>query len=102
MSQQLFGFIGPIEEPPEEVPQEIMDLYEKFAFEVWRAGYRRYSSDAILHRIRWTMNVERGLRMFKCNDHWTSALSRWFMKKHPEMGGFFELRVLRAGERDDG
>jgi hypothetical protein len=56
----------------------------------------RYSSDAVLHRIRWEYQIERGIREFKCNDHWTAPLARWFLKKHPHMDGFFELRQARA------
>jgi hypothetical protein len=82
------------------IPDDVKSLFEKFASETIGRGYGRYSADAILHRIRWTMQIERGLRDYKCNDHWTSALARWFMDKHPEHSGFFELRKLpvRRGE----
>ena len=82
------------------IPPEIMDMFEKLAFVVIAAGFKRYSSDAILHRIRWHYNVEQGDRDFKCNDHWTATLSRWFMEKHPEHAGFFETRILRS-EKDE-
>jgi hypothetical protein len=76
----------------EDVPLDVLNLYETLAFQIIAAGYKRYSSDAILHRIRWTMKIERGDREFKCNDHWTAPLSRWFMERHPEHEGFFETR----------
>ncbi len=77
------------------IPQEIMDLFEGYALELIDAGWTRYSSDAILHRIRWHMHVEEGNREFKCNDHWTSVLSRWFMAMYPQHEGFFETREHR-------
>ena len=81
---------------PSGIPPEVCDLYEKLAFQIMDVGFTRYSSDAILHRIRWHYHIERGQREFKCNDHWTSTLSRWFLSRHPEHEGFFELRVLRS------
>ncbi len=91
------------EDCPTGIPAEVCDLYEKLAFMIKGRGFDHYSSDAILHRIRWHYHIERGHREFKCNDHWTSTLSRWFLKRHPDWDGFFELRVLRrfTMERED-
>lgn len=73
-------------------PADIYDLFKKLTMQIIAAGYKRYSSDAILHRIRWHMRIERGVREFKCNDHWTAQLSRQFMAEHPNHEGFFETR----------
>jgi hypothetical protein len=81
---------------PEGIPVDVAILFERLALQVNKAGHDRYSSDAILHRIRWHINIERGDRDFKCNDHWTAQLSRWFLAKHPELPGFFETRTKRA------
>lgn len=80
---------------PEDVPPEVCVLFEQLALRVAAAGHKRFSSDAILHRIRWEHQVERGNRDFKCNDHWTAPLARWFLARHPEMAGFFSLRKLK-------
>lgn len=77
---------------PEGIPQEIARLFEELALQVKAQGFKRYSADALLHRIRWHMHVERGRRDFKCNDHYTAPLARWFLRRHPEYDGFFELR----------
>lgn len=82
--------------PPEEIPAEVSALFEQEALKVRQAGFERYSADAILHRIRWHFQVEQGQREFKCNDHWTAPLARWFLAKHPELPGFFETRERRA------
>jgi len=51
---------------------EVWGLFVKFANEVMRAGHKRYSSDAILHRIRWHSTIEvHGGKPFKLNDHFT-------------------------------
>ena len=87
--------------PPPGVPEDVAAMFESLALELYKKGWRRYSSDAILHRIRWHMHVERGNREFKCNDHWTSVLSRWFLLRHPILQTsykgkpFFELREIR-------
>ncbi len=76
---------------PPDIPVDVATLFERFALEA-ASRVRRYSSDAILHRIRWHETIERGTRDFKCNDHWTAPLARWFMARHPELDGFFETR----------
>lgn len=75
-----------------DIPQEVRILFEELALKLKSQGFGHYSSDAILHRIRWHMHVERGRRDFKCNNNWTSRLARWLLSRHPEMDGFFELR----------
>ena len=82
---------------PVGIPPEVCEHFERLALQVAAGGWRRYSADAILHRIRWTYKVERGNRAFKCNDHWTAPLARWFLARHPELPGFFELRE-RTGD----
>lgn len=77
----------------EDVPSDVRRLFEHFALEIAGKGFERYSADAILHRIRWHERVERGHHGFLCNDRWTSCLSRWMLRRHPELPlGFFELR----------
>lgn len=81
----------PLQKAPDGVPEDVARLFERFALEA--AKYRkRFSADAILHRIRWFENIEQGNREFRCNDHWTALLARWFIAKHPEHSRFFELR----------
>lgn len=75
---------------------EVYRLFCRFAFEVIRAGHKRYSSDAILHRIRWHTNVETRGAEFKINDHHSAAYARLFLAEHPGHAGFFETRVRRS------
>jgi hypothetical protein len=77
---------------PTGVPHNVSALFEELCFKVYEVGFDRYSARAILHQIRWHHQIDRGMRHFKCNNNWTPILARWFMKKHVDMTGFFELR----------
>jgi hypothetical protein len=81
---------------PDGVPAEVCRFFEATALDLMRAGFERYSADAILHRARWSWQVERGDRGFKINNCWSAPLARWFLARHPEAAGFFELRTARA------
>lgn len=78
---------------PDDIPAEVCDLFEDLALKVHRKGWGRYSADALLHQIRWHEHIERGNREFKANNNWTSTLARWFITRHANMAGFFELRA---------
>lgn len=75
------------------IPQPVVALFEKYAFDLVKGGFTRYSARAILHRIRWHYHVDQGDRDFKCNNNWTPRMARWFMRKHPNLDRFFEIRA---------
>ena len=83
------------------IPLDVLLHFERLTLEVIKTGRTRYSADAILHRIRWHFNIERGDDSFKCNNNWTSTLARWFMERHPEHKGFFEIRTRQLDELQD-
>lgn len=76
----------------EGVPADVCLHFERLALSIQAQGWKRYSADAILHRIRWEWQIERGDRGFRCDNNWTALLARWFMKRNPKAEGFFELR----------
>jgi hypothetical protein len=82
---------------PPGIPEHICDKFKQLACEVYEAGFDRYSSRAILHRLRWHYQVERGDIFFKINNNYSARLARWFLKMYPELGGFFETRERRVG-----
>jgi hypothetical protein len=97
MMTDLFDLpVKPVIPPPSEVPQDVAELFESLAVSVARRGFTRYSARAVLHRIRWEYNIERGDRDFKANNNWSAGLSRWFMERHPEYPKFFETRERRS------
>jgi hypothetical protein len=74
------------------IPNKVKEAFLDIALSLKGAGYDRYSSDAILHRLRWHFQIEKGDRSFKCNNYWTAPLARWAMATAPELDGFFETR----------
>lgn len=70
----------------------VFRLFERFALEA-AARRKRFSSDAVLHRLRWFTQIETDDPAgFKINDHWSAFYARLFLEQHPELAGFFELR----------
>lgn len=75
---------------------EIYKLFEKFSLQAARKK-TRFSAKAIMHRIRWETEIEYDDREFKIDDGWISHYARKFLRKHPELEGFFETRVRKGG-----
>lgn len=87
------------DKPPAGVPADVARQFEAFTLEIASRGFKRYSANAIGHRIRWHEHVERGNRLFRINDHWLRPLAVWAMARHPELPPkFFELREARDDE----
>jgi hypothetical protein len=78
-----------------DVNPRMYELFNQFA---GQAVVRRprYSSDAILHRIRWFTDIESTGEPFKVNDHYSAYYARLWMRDHPEHAGFFETRATRV------
>lgn len=76
----------------------VFELFHRFAMQVKNSGRTRYSADAILHRIRWHMDIDTNAADdFKINNNWSSRYARKLMKEHPTVfGGFFEVRELKT------
>lgn len=80
-----------------EANGHVAELFRQFAEEVRAKGYRRYSADAIVQRIRWHLNVEverTDGTEFLINDHYSSRLARWLVADDESFDGFFEFRKL--------
>jgi len=82
-----------------EANPHVYQLFAKFAAEVRSRGHKRYSADAILHRIRWHCNVETESRDgFKISDHYSAYYSRLLAATDPTFKDFFETRRIRNTE----
>ena len=70
-----------------------------FTFDAIRAGYSKFSSDLVVHRLVWEtrMTVTRGNEPFKINGHFTAIFARWFHLAYPQHAGIFETRKRHAG-----
>lgn len=76
---------------------DVYDLFCRFARELAVAGRRRFGAKAIMERVRWHYATSSGGGgEFKVNNSFTSRYVRKFLKDHPDFGGFFETRRLRA------
>ena len=80
------------------------ELFDRFTWNrIHRGFFRRYSSDAILHQIRWHTEMPNPAPgdEFKCNDHWTAHYSRMWTLKHPMYFDFFEKRHIADDDLPD-
>jgi hypothetical protein len=75
---------------------EVWSLFKQYAYQVRSTGRKRFSADAILHRIRWYHYVEQGDESFKINDDYSSRYARKLIAEDPTFAGFFETRRLRS------
>ncbi len=74
-------------------------LVKKYTFEKETQGFKNYSSDAILHRVRWDAEVRtdecpHGFKI--CNNH-TAYYARKVMAEFPRLKGFFRTRRVKNG-----
>ena len=74
---------------------DVWDEFVLFSLSAIAAGYSHYSADAILHRIRWHMNIERKLDGFKINNNFSAHFARKFRAQFPHYDGFFRTRVIK-------
>lgn len=72
----------------------IYELFEKFALEA--AKYRnKFSSQAIIERIRWETFAYENDSKYKVSHNWRSFYAKKFMDEHPEHGNFFRSRIKK-------
>lgn len=79
---------------------EIFELFKRFANEVYATGITHYSSDAILHRLRWFCTVENKADPdgVKINNNWSAFYARLLAKEDPKFRTFFQFRKSKADE----
>lgn len=81
----------------DEIPPQVVRLFNRFALEAFELGYQKFSAEVILNRIRWEEWVEKQNREFKCNNNWKPTLARHCMAAYPQLTGFFETREPGQG-----
>lgn len=75
----------------------VWQLFVRFTQERIRLGFRHYSADAILHRVRWdTDTVADDGSGFKINNNWTSFYARKWAAAYPQQADFFRRRRAKA------
>jgi hypothetical protein len=75
----------------------VWSLFVRLTFDRIHRGFRNYSSDAVLHRVRWETAVplEDGSG-FKINNNWSPFYARKFHDAYPQHAGFFRTRASVA------
>jgi len=80
---------------------EVMDRFIEIVSELMQQGHRHYSSDGILHIVRFELN--RGKKdekeIYKINNNYSAFYSRYFLYLYPEFPKFFELRKVSSQPR---
>jgi hypothetical protein len=80
----------------DEAHPEVWEMFVRFTHDRIRRGFEHYSSDAILHRIRWETAVSMGDESeFKLNNNFTPYYARKFHRVFPQHDGFFRTRRSR-------
>lgn len=74
---------------------EIYSEYERLTLQLIEKGRTHYSSDGILHIIRFNTAI-RGGDGFKINNSYSPDYARMFEANNPQYVGFFEKRVRKA------
>lgn len=71
-------------------------LFESIALEMIESGMRHYSSDGILHVVRYQLRHEISTGRYKINNNYTPCFARYFVRLYPEHSKFFELRKSKV------
>lgn len=82
-----------------EAHPEVWRHCEQYAFDLVRAGRRRFGIGAIWERLRWESMVNPsafGEGELKLNNNYRAFYARALMKKYPELEDFFETRVQKS------
>lgn len=73
-----------------ETHPEVFATFERLARDRIEAGWRRYSADAIFHRMRWDHPE------IELNNDWTACFARVWLRRNPDWPRFFELRAAES------
>lgn len=72
---------------------EVWRLFVHYANMAIASGHAHYSSDCVLHRLRWHTSVETRGDEFRLNNNFAAAYARKFEREYPQHRGFFRLRA---------
>lgn len=85
----------------------VWELFERYAMQIVDSGQEHYSAAAVVHRIRWHMDVETShpeaeddehceSTEVKLNNNFIPHYARMFHTLRPELDGFFRNRILTS------
>ena len=73
---------------------EVYEEFKKFADMAYDSGRPRFSSVAVVERVRWETFFEYSDREFKINNNYRAYYSRMYMEETGRHG-FFETRIMK-------
>jgi hypothetical protein len=73
---------------------DVWKAFEGLTLDVISKG-RRVGAKAIIERVRWDAEIERG-EEWKVNNNWAPYYARVFEIKHPRYSGFFAKREIKG------
>jgi hypothetical protein len=77
----------------------VFEHFCRFAFQVIKAGKKRYSADAILHQIRWHVDIETRGDLVKVNNDFARCFGDLFCATYPVHSDLFERRKRTSENR---
>ena len=76
---------------------DVWDLFQRFALQAINAGSNHHSAHAIIHRIRWEVEIEtKSADDLKINNNHFPYYARLFHLAFPSHDGFFRNRKLTS------
>jgi hypothetical protein len=95
----------------ETYPQKFIEYHAKYpkVYEYYKGviaqlinrGFKKYSSDGVLHIVRFTKHDEIKKDGFKVNNNYTPYYARLYESEHPELKGFFAMRKTKVNSFAD-
>ena len=76
----------------------IYRLFEKYSFDVIKAGHKKCSHWRIMNQIRWydlTETEKPNGEQYKISNDYIAYYARLFMHCHPEYNGFFNVKEMK-------
>tara|TARA_B100001173_G_C15969677_1_gene539445 strand:- start:552 stop:857 length:306 start_codon:yes stop_codon:yes gene_type:complete len=75
----------------------LLDECYQLCLQARSKGIKRWSADAMFHVLRWesSYHTESDGIAVKINNNYSSLVARDLMDKHPDLEGFFSLRVRK-------
>ena len=67
-------------------------MFERFAFEAYRAGCTRLSTRLIIERMRWETKMKTTGDKYKLDNSHARFMRERLVRENPEFAGFFETR----------
>lgn len=81
-----------------EANPQIWAMFQRYAFQLIRAGRTQLSAQLIFERMRWEEWLLTTGDDFKLNNNYRPDYARLFMHRFPQYDGYFETRSRSVGE----